>query len=223
MTTSTKVKTVRAAAYAPDGTEIPYTSPPNKWDVAGIAQRVDSGKWVELAHGNSYDSVRRRALTQAYRGPYIPASVTAVRIWEATAPCVREYFGHHKLDIARVFRPGSGWEDVKLHGGWSNIRKLSLQGVTSIEFRLVSERDRRGVTGYGDAQFQMAELLASMRLPKQRMCATRSHDHIPATQKVTYRYVAESPRTEFVCGACAEIMQSAPDLLAEFAAAPLAR
>lgn len=215
--------TVRAAWYAPDGTEVASTSPPNKWDVAGIAQRIGTSRWVELAHGNSHDSVRRRTLTYAGRsGSYHYTTVQTVRIWEATAPAVREYYGHHKVNIARVCRPGSGWEDVKLHGGWSNIRKLSKQGVTSVEFRLVSQNDRQGVAGFGDAEFTMAQLLKSMHLPAQKMCATRGHDHIPATQKVTYRYVAESAKTEFVCDACADIMQSAPDLLAEFTSTPLA-
>lgn len=209
-------QTVRAAAYAPDGTEITWTRPPNKWGVAGIARR--NGQWADLAHGNSHDSVRSRAITQAYRWSYDRGSVRAVRIWEATAPAVREYFGHHKVNITDIFRDGT-WRSARLHGGWSSIRKLSLQGVTAIAFEGV----RDGDGGPRVADFQVSELLASMRLPKQKMCATASHSHIPATHKISYSYRGEDERTtELVCSSCEESYSRHP-VLADFDSIPLAR
>lgn len=210
-------KTVRAAAYAPDGTELTYDSV-SVWDVAGIAQRTDGGRWVELAHGSSYDSVKRRALTYAGRsGSYNYSSVRAVRIYEATAPCVREYFGTHRVRIYEGFKPGEGYVRIGKHAGWSLIRKLSKQGFTSLNFT---------DTELPRADFQMAELLKSMNLPKQRMCATKGHDHLPATQKVTYRYAGESEeRTELLCQACLDIMHGGEDegVVASLSATPLAR
>ena len=215
-------KTVRAAWYAPDGTEVTTTTPPNKWDVAGIAQRIGTGRWVELAHGGSHDSVRRRTLTYANRsGSYHYTSIRTVRIYEATAPVVREYFGHHKVSIVQVFKPGQGgWQQVNLHGGWSNIRKLSKQGVTSVAF----EGTRNGVRS-GPADFEMSSLLKSMRLPRQRMCETKGHEHLPATHKISYAYKADAgPTTEFVCPACLDIMREpvSQELMTSFTYIPLA-
>lgn len=209
-------KTVRAAAYAPDGTELTYDSV-SVWDVAGIAQRTDSGRWVELAHGSSYDSVKRRALTYAGRsGGYDYLSIRAVRIYEATAPCVREYFGTHRVRIVEGYKPSAGYVKIGKHAGWSLIRKLSKQGFTSLNF---------SDTDLPRADFLMSELLKSMHLPKQQMCGTRGHEHLPATQKVTYRYVSESEEhTELLCQACLDIMHGGEDegVVASLSAIPLA-
>lgn len=207
-------KTVRAAAYAPDGTELTYDSV-SVWDVAGIAQRTDSGRWVELTHGSSYDSVKRRALTYAGRsGSYDYLSVRAVRIYEATAPCVREYFGTHRVRIVEGFKPGEGYVKLGKHAGWSVIRKLSKQGFTSLNF---------SDTDLPRADFPMAELLKSMHLPKQQMCATQGHDHLPATLKISYTYAGETEtRTELVCKDCAEIVENAGDVVTKFSSHPLA-
>jgi hypothetical protein len=213
-------KTVRGAAYAPDGTEITYTSPPNKWGVAGIA-RNSKGQWAELAHGNSYDSVRSRAITYANRWGYGAQDVTAVPIYEATAPAVREYFGHHKVRIAQVFITGRGWVDVKLHGGWSNIRKLSKQGVTDVAFTS-SDPDLDSGLHIGPAEFTMAALLKSMRLPQQKRCDTVGHSHTPATRKISYNYRNQDPQeTALVCTSCAE-SYSRRTVLTHFTSSPLA-
>lgn len=219
-------KTVRAAAYAPDGQEIVYHST-SKWDVAGLIQN-HAGGWFEAAHGGSYDSVRKRAVTYAYRFGYDAPTVTAVPIYEATAPVVREYFGHHKVNVAKVFIPGAGWVDGKdlnggrgMHGGWSNIRKLSLRGITDIAFESFdADLDTR--LHIGPAEFTVAVLLKSMHLPRQRMCATVGHGNLPATHKISYRYRDEDEReTELVCASCAD-SYSRRTVLTHFSSHPLA-
>jgi hypothetical protein len=220
---SDKAKTVRAAAYAPDGTEVTYDAPPNKWNVAGLVQSTDGG-WFEAAHGGSYDSVRGRAVTYAYRFGYNARTVAAVTIYEATAPAVREYFGHHKVNITQVFKPGDGgWQDAKLHGGWSNIRKLSKQGVTAVAFESFDTTGLDTRIHIGPAEFEVASLLKSMNLPKQKQCATIGHGHLPATHKISYDYRGEGERiTEYVCTKCDKQYGRRP-VLQNFESAPLAR
>lgn len=215
---------VRAATYAPDGTEITYERD-SVWDTAGLAKRTAGGQWVELAHGTSPQSVRSRALTRAYRtGYYDTWTVQTAPIYEATAQIVRDYFGHHAVKITQVFRPGRGWESVSLAGGRSVIRKLSKQGVTSVGFEARRNIPEPLVRAHlGPAEFGMEYLLKSLRLPKQQFCNTRGHEHLPATHKISYQFKGDEPRTELVCGDCAEITGSAgPGLLASFDSTPLA-
>lgn len=198
------------AIYAPDGTEIIYKTAA-KWDVGGIVKYTD-GHWILAEYGFSPDSVRKRTLAYYNRTAYL-INWSVGRIYEATAPVVREYFGHHRIAITQVWKPLEGWVDVRLHGGRSSIRRLSKQGVTAVRFSADGRLP----------DFQMAELLKSMRLPKQKMCATAGHGQLPATHKISYNYRGEEEKTtDLVCASCADSYSRRP-VLQNFAAIEMAR
>jgi hypothetical protein len=141
----------KVAFYAPDGTEVVYETA-GKWDTAGIVQHAD-GKWSLAAHGFSAPSVRQRTITRYHRYGGLRA-FEVTRIWETTAPVVREYFGSHRVWIHEVFTPGKGWTPGKhMAASRAAIRRLIREGATAIAF---TDSDRT-------VDFQAAELQASLR------------------------------------------------------------
>jgi hypothetical protein len=202
--------TVReVAVYTPDGTEVTYKTAAG-WTVAGVVQ-YDDGTWGLAESGHSWDSVRKRTIT--FCNTHHVMAYEVGTIWEATAPIVRQYFGHHRVNITQAFKPGWGWTDTKLNGGRKNIRRLALQGYTDIRF----EADGR----FPD--FPVSELLKSMKV-RLRACATVGHANRIATHKISYNYRGREPReTEYVCTKCAESYGRQPVELQNFESAPLAR
>lgn len=156
-TTRTYAAYVSPLCDAP-GTEVLFTTASSKYDYVGLLQQ--DGQWGVQAKGWSYHSVRSRVRTAARRvNSYAVEHISCTSITvEVTAPVVRDYFGSHRVNISQVFRPGKGWEEVNLHAGRSNLNWLARQGITGVEF----------TGGQRTADFQMTELLRSMRARKSR-------------------------------------------------------
>lgn len=138
------------------GTEVLFATSSSKYDYAGLVCR--DGRWEVAAKGWSYHSVRSRAraIARQVNSYAVESSSCTSPTVEVTAPSVRDYFGSHRLNITAVYRPASGWEEVMLHAGRSNITCLARQGVTAVAF----------TQGQRTADFQMTELLRSMRARK---------------------------------------------------------
>lgn len=189
------------AAYMGDGTEITYQTAA-KWSIAGFTQNT-AGEWHLAAHGHSINSVRSRTLATYNRRAHTIDWYVA-QLFEATAPVVREYFGHHKVNITSAFFPGRGRVEQRLHGGRSNILKLLRQGAAEISFTPA------GTSRVAD--FQATELISSMRVSIRR-CATVGHQRYPASHKISYRYRGEGDLiTECVCADCASSYSRRPAL-----------
>lgn len=140
------------------GTEVLFSTASTKYDYVGLVCR--NGQWEVEAKGWSYASVRSRVRTAARRvNPYAVEQISCTASTaEVTAPVVRDYFGSHRVNITSVFRPGSGWENVMLYAGRSDINRLAREGVTAVSF----------TQGQRTADFRMTELIRSMRARKAR-------------------------------------------------------
>lgn len=160
------------AAYA-DATECAgpqevITEHSGKYDLAGLIVQQD-GTWAAVKFGTSWESVGNRTRTYFRRtrsnfdAYYISQLTQVSRLWEVTAPIVRDYFGSHRVVIAKGFLPGKGWVDFTSgdygrKAGKSRIRALAREGYTALGF---------AQGGRGPADFEMSELLKSMNLRKK--------------------------------------------------------
>jgi hypothetical protein len=141
------------AAYASDGTEVMWESAA-KWPVAGLVKNR-GGVWISPLAGTSYDSVRSRTITHAYRMGYDTRTVETATIWDATIRPVREYFGTHKVMIVQYFVPGQGDVECKMPASRANIRRLLREGALQVSFK------RPGQNGFAD--FQASELEKALK------------------------------------------------------------
>jgi hypothetical protein len=130
---------------------------------AGLVFQQD-GSWEMAAHGTSPRSVERRAKASAgrqYAGraqALVNSMVCVTPLWEATAPAVAEYFGHHRVTVIAVFRPEHGWQSVSWAAGRPALRRLAAEGYAGvmIEGRRDGERHAR------HADFTMTEIVRSL-------------------------------------------------------------
>lgn len=174
-------KTMIAEAF---GQEVEYKTA-GDYSVAGVVVLPDVENNFPLkiaAVGTSWASVTSRTRTVSRKlRPTLHRSgehavMRVVKLTEATAPCVREYFGTHSVVIDALFREGTAVDGMKpgwaypwdlgltsrahaLKGGRSMIRRLAGEGYTALAFRTVA--------GTRIADFPMADLLKSMNSRKK--------------------------------------------------------
>jgi hypothetical protein len=163
------------AAYTTGGDEVLVQHSSSKYDYVGLVNHLDgSGEWKPAAYGCSHASVTKRTRSAArkllapnYSDDWAVRAYSCVaQMWEATAPVVRDYFGHHRLRITAVFLDG-GWQEVNYHAGRSLLRTLDKEGVQAVQVRGVGSQHRlRERTGLHVADFQMSEVVKSMNARK---------------------------------------------------------
>jgi hypothetical protein len=144
------------AAYVA-GVEVTYQTSA-AYDTAGLLCRPD-GTWFIAEHGFSADAVARRTRVRFNR---IPGAATweVKPLWEATAPVIREYFGHHMVFVESVYREGSGWErGLRLKAGRAQLRRLAAEGAVTVAVRAAGSARI--------ADFQMSEITRSLASRKK--------------------------------------------------------
>lgn len=156
-------KTMIATAL---GEDVEYQTA-GDYTVAGVLMYPDAENHFPrrvVAVGTSWASVERRTRTISRKiRPNLHKCdehhvMEIVRLVEATAPVLREYFGRHSLAITSVFTEAAGWQDARYSAGRSTLRKLAKEGVQAVMVSMPRGRN----LGRREADFRMSELLASM-------------------------------------------------------------
>lgn len=149
------------------GGEIEYRTA-GSYTLAGVMNI--GGKWQIAAVGNSPESVRRRTRSELskirpgiLRMPGASYCTETVRLIEATAPVVRDYFKTHSVTVTGWFTEAEGWQYGSRRAGRSVLRQMARDGVRTVQFSNGRGRGR----GRRDVDFQMTELLTSMNARNQ--------------------------------------------------------
>ncbi len=146
-------------AYPQDDTEVTQKTS-GGYDYLGMTCSF-SGQWGVVAHGWSHESVTRR--TRRLAGINRSASFAVEIAWEATAPVIRAYFGHHRLRITEVFKNGQ-WQKANYHAGRSVLRQLPAEGVLAVKVRGTgNDQGNWERPGLHEADFQVDEITRSLK------------------------------------------------------------
>jgi hypothetical protein len=130
---------------------------------AGLVFNQDC-TWTMAAHGFSPQSILKRTKAAAGRKyvghpqALVNSMVAISRLWEETAPNVARYFGHHRLTVTAVFRPGHGWVNVSWDAGRTNLRRMERDGYTGVQFEGCDAQGR-----VRHPEFMMTEISRSLR------------------------------------------------------------
>lgn len=187
MTGRNTTKTLVAEAF---GEEFELrTAAPYEWAGVIVLPILDQDFPRRLvAKGTSKESVTKRTRTEnnTWRPNFLKRFgrsqernvLQVVRLFEATAPTVREYFSTHRVVVSALFRAdldpklrdasmGNGWTTPQKAGyattfracraGRSDLRRLAADGWTAVGIRQFD-----GGSGRPVADFQMDELIRSM-------------------------------------------------------------
>jgi hypothetical protein len=159
---SRTVKTMIAYIPGLPGTSVTWKTAGDYTHV-GLVYDWQASAWEIVAKGWSPQSVAKATKTAgrkmyAHALQFVGSGTAVVRLVEATAPLIAEYFGgDHRVTIVSVFRPETGWVGVNWHCGRSNLRRIAADGVTAIAVRPHGEGSQ-----YREADFQMTEILRSL-------------------------------------------------------------
>lgn len=146
-------------AYPQDDTEVTHKTS-GGYDYLGMTCSF-SGQWGVVAHGWSFTSVAKR--TQRLARLNQAANSAVEQTWEATAPVIRAYFGHHRLRITEVFKDGQ-WQKASYHAGRSVLRQLPAEGITAVKVRGTGNYQGNGERpGLHEADFQVDEIIRSLK------------------------------------------------------------
>jgi hypothetical protein len=151
-------------AYPQDDTEVTHKTS-GGYSYLGMTRSSGSGQWGVIAHGWSHESVTRRTRRLARLNNSAASAVKET--WEATAPVIRAYFGHHRLRITEVFKDGQ-WQKASYHAGRSVLRQLPAEGISAVKVKGTGNYQGNGERpGVHEADFQVTELLRSMNARKK--------------------------------------------------------